>query len=418
MDTVAICVENLTKEYRLGVVNHGTLRQDMESWWARLRGKPDPNSLLYSDQRLPGAQRFLALNNVSFSVLRGEVLGIIGRNGAGKSTLLKILSRITSPTRGKVMIKGQVASLLEVGTGFHPELTGRENIYLNGAMLGMSKGNIAMRFDEIVAFSGVEKFIDTPVKRYSSGMYVRLAFAVAAHLEPEILIVDEVLAVGDSAFQEKCLGKMGEVCREGRTILLVSHNLTSIQNLCSRTIVLDAGKLVKVAPSLEAIDYYVKSQSMEGIGISRRVDRQGNGLVKVVDIKIFNSNSEEANSFSMGEDFQVVLTLEGVRNNIIVGILIGNRMIQQILRGYTYESSRETLNINGRMTVKCRFHSPPLVHGVYGVHAWVGQLNECCDFVENAEKLVIRETDIFGTGKKMNPKDNICFAMHDWEFIG
>lgn len=282
---MAIAVEGLTKEYRLGVVNHGTLRQDMESWWARVQGKADPNSLLCSRQRPPSGQRFLALNDVSFSVERGEVLGIIGRNGAGKSTLLKILSKITSPTRGQVMIRGQVASLLEVGTGFHPELTGRENIYLNGAMLGMTKADIAMRFDEIVAFSGVEKFIDTPVKRYSSGMYVRLAFAVAAHLEPEILIVDEVLAVGDIAFQEKCLGKMGEVCREGRTILLVSHNLTSIQNLCERTIVLEAGKLVKEAPSLEAINYYLNSQSLEGIDISRRADRKGNGLVKVVGIR-------------------------------------------------------------------------------------------------------------------------------------
>jgi lipopolysaccharide transport system ATP-binding protein len=244
MSNIVIKIENLSKQYRLGTINHGTLHRDLQSWWARLRGKEDPNSLIYSQQPLNTSitdDRFWALKDISFDVKEGEVLGIIGLNGAGKSTILKIISRITTPTRGTVKIKGRVASLLEVGTGFHPELTGRENIFLNGAILGMTKSEIRSKFDEIVDFAGIEKFIDTPVKRYSSGMYVRLAFAVAAHLEPEILVVDEVLAVGDSQFQKKCLGKMKDVSKEGRTVIFVSHNMGAVdyirsQNIfCSRT---------------------------------------------------------------------------------------------------------------------------------------------------------------------------------------
>ena len=227
MSTV-IKVENLSKRYRLGFIGGTTLVEDLNRWWAKLRGKPDPT--LKIDHEIPSdsnSKHVWAVKDVSFEVKQGEVLGIIGRNGAGKSTLLKILTRITAPTNGTVKVKGRVASLLEVGTGFHPELTGRENIYLNGAILGMTKTEIRVKFDEIVVFSEIEKFIDTPVKRYSSGMYVRLAFAVAAHLDPEIMLVDEVLAVGDAAFQKKCLGKMGEVAHDGRTVLFVSHNMQS-----------------------------------------------------------------------------------------------------------------------------------------------------------------------------------------------
>ncbi len=252
-----IKVENLSKSYRLGVIGAKTLRDDLSRWWAKLRRRPDP--LLKIGQSPPSPQvgeggrgvrgappsssddRIWALRDVSFEVQQGEVLGIIGRNGAGKSTLLKILSRVTAPTSGAVKVKGRIASLLEVGTGFHPELTGRENIYLNGAILGMKRLEIDRKFAEIVDFSGVEKFIDTPVKRYSSGMYVRLAFAVAAHLEPEILVVDEVLAVGDAEFQKKCLGKMGEVAQGGRTVLFVSHNMAAVQSLCDAAIVLSSG---------------------------------------------------------------------------------------------------------------------------------------------------------------------------------
>ena len=258
--TITIRIEGLSKEYRLGQISGGTLREDLNRWWARARGRPDPT--LKIGQENHGnrqGERIWALRDITFEVEQGKVLGIIGRNGAGTSTLLKILSRITAPTSGEVKIKGRVASLLEVGTGFHPELTGRENIYLNGAILGMSQREIDQKFDEIVGFSEVQQFIDTPVKRYSSGMYVRLAFAVAAHLEPEILVVDEVLAVGDAEFQRKCLGKMSDVARSGRTVLFVSHNMSAVARLTEETIVLNEGRLVLYDQTPRAIDYYMSS---------------------------------------------------------------------------------------------------------------------------------------------------------------
>lgn len=269
-----------------------------------MRGKEDPNSIIASPQSFtPHFSRFtgsenphmLALNNVSFEVKRGEVLGIIGKNGAGKSTLLKILSEVTSPTKGQVKIKGRVASLLEVGTGFHPELTGRENIYLNGAILGMSKQEIAYKFDEIVAFAEVEKFIDTPVKRYSSGMYVRLAFSVAAHLEPEILIIDEVLAVGDASFQKKCLGKMGDVSKEGRTVLFVSHNMAAVQNLCSECIWIKEGTIhLKSGPS-EVIYNYLSNFGIKDFSgemdLRNWPNRRGNGEARIVHACLRDENA-------------------------------------------------------------------------------------------------------------------------------
>lgn len=257
---VVIRVENLSKQYRLGSINHGTLARDLQSWWARLRGKEDPNLRLdqtVMPSKMAGADRFWALRDLSFDVKQGEVLGIIGGNGAGKSTLLKILSRVTTPTTGEVKISGRIASLLEVGTGFHPELTGRENVFLNGSILGMSRQEISTKFDEIVSFAEVEKFIDTPVKRYSSGMYVRLAFAVAAHLEPEILIVDEVLAVGDAQFQMKCLGKLEEVGRSGRAVLFVSHNMTAIKQLCQKVILIQSGRIADMGTPEEVVQQYL-----------------------------------------------------------------------------------------------------------------------------------------------------------------
>jgi lipopolysaccharide transport system ATP-binding protein len=255
-----ISVENVSKSYRVGAIGGGTLQEDLSRWWARILKKPDPTLKIGREYlgRHTGTE-FWALKDVSFEVKEGDVLGIVGRNGAGKSTLLKILSRVTGPTAGLVKRKGRIASLLEVGTGFHPELTGRENVFLNGAILGMTKIEIHSKFDEIVAFSEVEEFIDTPVKRYSSGMYVRLAFAVAAHLEPEILVLDEVLAVGDTQFQKKCFGKMGEVSREGRTILFVSHNLDAVRNLCRSALILRDGQLVFSGTVEKAIQHYLDS---------------------------------------------------------------------------------------------------------------------------------------------------------------
>ena len=260
-----IQIENLWKEYNLGVISHGTLTRDLQSWWAKLRGKEDPNSKLQpmltgQEQQIEG-DHFWALRDINLEVKEGEILGIIGRNGAGKSTLLKLLSRITAPTKGQIKVKGRIASLLEVGTGFHPELTGRENIFMNGAILGMSKQEIKDKLDEIIDFSGIEQFIDTPVKRYSSGMYVRLAFAVAAHLEPEILIIDEVLAVGDADFQKKCLGKMGEVSKEGRTVLFVSHSMSMISTLCKKGVLLINGKIAKYGQVSDVVLYYYESIS-------------------------------------------------------------------------------------------------------------------------------------------------------------
>jgi lipopolysaccharide transport system ATP-binding protein len=272
-----IKVEGLSKRYRLGTIGRTALHEDMSRWWARLRGRPDPTLRIDQAARRDAAalrddaEHVWALRDVSFDLKQGEVLGIIGRNGAGKSTLLKILSQVTAPTLGCVKIKGRIASLLEVGTGFHPELTGRENIFLNGAILGMRRHEIRSKLDEIVAFSGCEKFIDTPVKRYSSGMYVRLAFAVAAHLDPEILVVDEVLAVGDASFQAKCLGKMSEVASAGRTILFVSHNLAAVQNLCQNAIWLDGGAV--------AMD---KQASANVVAAYERTGRQESGAVDVL----------------------------------------------------------------------------------------------------------------------------------------
>lgn len=262
-DTV-IQVDRLSKRYRLGVISAGRLTDDVKRWGAKLRGRPDPLAKLGHELHTNGngsnGDVLWALKDISLDVEQGEVLGIIGRNGAGKSTLLKILSRVTAPTTGEVRVKGRIASLLEVGTGFHPELTGRENIFLNGAILGMTKAEIKRQFDEIVDFSGVHKFIDTPVKRYSSGMYVRLAFAVAAHLQPEIMIVDEVLAVGDAEFQKKCLGKMRDVAGEGRTVLFVSHNLGAIKELCNKCVVLRDGQIDFQGPTTQGLMHYTQAQ--------------------------------------------------------------------------------------------------------------------------------------------------------------
>src|SRR5205809_4023310 len=285
MSDSVIEIDNLWKKYCLGAFGTGTLRHDFNRWWHRVRGKPDPYTKVGQVQKSEVRSRSLeptsdlcpltsevplgddeiwALRGVSIEVKQGEILGIIGRNGAGKSTLLKILSRVTAPTSGEVRVKGRIASLLEVGTGFHPELTGRENVFLNGAILGMTKAEIRSRLDEIIAFAEIDTYVDTPVKRYSSGMYVRLAFAVAAHLDPEILTVDEVLAVGDAEFQKKCLGKMGEVARGGRTVLFVSHNMNAITALCPKVIVLKQGRVIFNGKAEESLNYYGASSSVSG----------------------------------------------------------------------------------------------------------------------------------------------------------
>ena len=262
MSKTVIKIENLSKIYHLGEIGRGTLRNELQSFWAKIRGKEDPNSKIFSEEQADRIQnnKFYALENINLIIKKGEVLGIIGLNGCGKSTLLKIISRVTTPSTGTIYSNGRIACLLEVGTGFHAELSGRENIFMNGAILGMQKKEIEGKFDEIVDFSGVSKFIDTPVKRYSSGMYIRLAFSVAVHLEPEILIVDEVLAVGDAIFQEKALSKMKNLMKgeNGRTVLIVSHSMDSIKNFCSRVIVLSKGKILFDGDCNDGINFYEK----------------------------------------------------------------------------------------------------------------------------------------------------------------
>ncbi|MEA2464737.1 MAG: lipopolysaccharide transport system ATP-binding protein, partial [Acidobacteriota bacterium] len=281
MNKPIVEIRNVSKAYRLGTIGATSLREEAARLWHRAR-HPESNG------QGSAAKEFWALRDVTFDVQPGEVVGIIGRNGAGKSTLLKILSRITRSTSGHITLRGRVASLLEVGTGFHPDLTGRENVFLNGAILGMNKAEIRRKFDEIVAFAEVDEFIDTPVKRYSSGMYVRLAFAIAAHMEPEILVVDEVLAVGDAAFQQKCLGKMDQVAgREGRTVLFVSHNMGAVQSLCKRVVWLDGGRVMHEGPTRDSIGEYLKTMmALEAVPLSARTDRTGDGPARLTDVLV------------------------------------------------------------------------------------------------------------------------------------
>lgn len=313
MNNIAISVENVSKLYQLGQVGTGTLSHDLNRWWHRLRGKEDPYMKLGEENRrnVAGGEWVWALRDVSFKVEQGEVLGIIGKNGAGKSTLLKLLSRVTTPTTGTIRAKGRIASLLEVGTGFHPELTGRENIFLNGAILGMTKAEIRRKFDEIVEFSGVERYVDTPVKRYSSGMYVRLAFAVAAHLEPEILIVDEVLAVGDAEFQNKCIGKMSQVSKsEGRTVLFVSHNMGAIKNLCPHTVFMERGKVAMTGETRDVIERYLSGDTDIDRCKVWEQDFPGKNGVFLHSIRVLDKNNSFENRLISSDEIKIAIEYE------------------------------------------------------------------------------------------------------------
>lgn len=307
---IILKVENISKQYRLGQVGTGTLSHDLNRWWHKIRGKENPYLKIgdTNDRSIKGTSDYVwALNDINFEVQRGEVLAIIGKNGAGKSTLLKILSKVTAPTTGSIKSRGRIASLLEVGTGFHGEMTGRENIYLNGAILGMTKREITTKLDEIIEFSGCERYIDTPVKRYSSGMTVRLAFAVAAFLEPEILVIDEVLAVGDAEFQKKAIGKMQDISKQGgRTVLFVSHNMAAVKSLCTRGIVLEHGKVIFQGKCEESVDYYLQSAfSKSNISMDDRNDRKGNFKLKLTNIIFKNKNGILVSELSSGEPYKI-----------------------------------------------------------------------------------------------------------------
>jgi lipopolysaccharide transport system ATP-binding protein len=326
-----IKVNNVGKQYRLGQVGTGTLSHDLNRLWHQIRGKEDPYLQVgeMNDRSVKGNSDWVwALKDINFEVKQGEVLGIIGKNGAGKSTLLKILSQVTSPTLGEIKIKGRIASLLEVGTGFHPELTGRENIFLNGAILGMTKAEIKSKLEEIVDFSGVEKYVDTPVKRYSSGMMVRLGFAVAAHLEPEILIVDEVLAVGDAEFQKKCVGKMKDVSGAGRTVLFVSHQMGIINQLCDRAILLKAGTVFADGPTKKIVDFYLNLDGNSSEFIYKCVPKNQNNENVILEVKPINTKGEFTSNFSFEEAISLQINFNA--NCKMPGLKIGVALIDNV----------------------------------------------------------------------------------------
>lgn len=319
--STAISIQHVSKAYRLGTIGRGTLGADLSRMWASMRGRPDPTLRVGSGHHARRiGEVFWALHDVSFEVQQGDVVGLVGRNGAGKSTLLKVLSQVTAPTSGRISYRGRIASLLEVGTGFHPELTGRENIFLNGAILGMTKAEIRKNFDEIVDFSECEEFLDTPVKRYSSGMYVRLAFAVAAHLQSEILIIDEVLAVGDAQFQKKCLGKMQEVGREGRTVLFVSHTMAAVTRLCTRAVLLGGGRVLSSGTVSEVVGAYLKS------GQSTSASREwpdlqkapGDDVVRMLGIRIRERNGDVSHSIDIREPVRVEIEYQILKGGNVV----------------------------------------------------------------------------------------------------
>jgi lipopolysaccharide transport system ATP-binding protein len=375
MSTV-IQIENLSKEYRLGVIGHGTLYRDLQSWWAVARGKEDPNSIVGSGGTSKAQGRILAVENVNLEVREGEVLGIIGRNGAGKSTLLKILSRVTAPSSGLVKIRGRVASLLEVGTGFHSELTGRENIYLNGAINGMNKREVRGKLDQIVEFSGVEQFLDTPVKRYSSGMLVRLGFAVAAHLEPDILVVDEVLAVGDFDFQRKCIGKIRDVSKgEGRTVLFVSHNLGSVKDLCSRTVLLEKGRKVMEGETNDVISHYTNTSVQRGgewvVGDPLEEDDCCDDLVRVKAARLLDDSGEVCEFFTVRESIHVRIEydLPVVMESLHVGIFLNNKSEQNVIFTFDCQHNGRLLSKRepGRYVSTCKIPGDLLNDGSYSV---------------------------------------------------
>ncbi len=384
--SAVIKVENLSKQYRLGQVGTGTISHDVNRWWHKIRGKGDPYLKIgeSNNRTVKGESDYVwALKDINFEVQQGEVLGIIGRNGAGKSTLLKILSRTTAPTTGSVKIKGRVASLLEVGTGFHPELSGRDNIFLNGAILGMTRREIQSKFDEIVDFAGVERYIDTPVKRYSSGMYVRLAFAVAAHLEPEILIVDEVLAVGDAEFQKKCLGKMKDVSvNQGRTVLFVSHNMASVANLCTKGLVMSNGAMEFSGTVNDAIQYYMRKSIVNGY---HYVNQKNSKTDRINEVRIIRIDDAESKAFSFEDEVELRMHINH-RSKVSgthIGFAILDKWHQKIFTDTLRLSDEKLQQVNSELSIK--IPSRLLLAGVYYVDValFVPRMNNF-DYVSDA----------------------------------
>jgi lipopolysaccharide transport system ATP-binding protein len=414
-------VRNISKQYRLGTAYRRTenfrefLQRKVREPFRKLRGSNNGTGA-------GSASHFWALRDINFEVQEGEVLGIIGRNGAGKSTLLKILSRITDPTEGRAYVRGRLASLLEVGTGFHSELTGRENIFLNGAILGMRRAEIQAKFDEIVAFSEVEKFLDTPVKHYSSGMYVRLAFAVAANLNPEILVIDEVLAVGDVSFQKKCLGKMSEVSKGGRTVLFVSHNMATVENLCQRGIVLEQGKLVFSGTSKEAVKRYLNSVSGGAERDGSQVDLTNSaGRTRISrpllsKLEFLRDDSEPLTGgleIGGGLKIRVHFTLEKPTESFNIGLGFNSVMGQRVFTAHSFfEPNRSHGERVGPQVFTCDIPSLTLMPGDYNLRVWLDVNNAEADLIEDAARVTILESDFYGTGKA--PWNGALVLKHRW----
>lgn len=426
MSAAAITVEHLSKAYRIGQKEevHDTLTGAMLSWTrAPLRNFRRLQRLNTFDASRDSAEPDVlwSLRDVSFEVQPGEVVGIIGRNGAGKSTLLKILSRITRPTSGRAVIRGRVSSLLEVGTGFHPELTGRENIYMNGTILGMRKREIDRKFDEIVEFSGVEKFLDTPVKRYSSGMKVRLAFAVAAHLEPEILIIDEVLAVGDFEFQKKCLGKMNDVATSGRTVLFVSHNLTAVESLCSACLLLEQGRLAFSGETTEALRMYQQS-ALASVASCRdlasHAGRRANAPSLMRRVVLRSDSGEPTATFPMGSRLSVEVEFASPYPfspvlGLVVKTELGGPLFgidNRVIGGFDFGDDAR------RGTITCTIGPLPLMPGDYSLDLYLGDRQRSLDQVNDAISFAVIAADVFGTGKLAPSHCGPIWQSADWSF--
>jgi len=405
MNEVILKIENLSKQYRLGTVGTGTISHDLNRWWHTIRGKEDPFLKVgdVNDRATKGSSDYVwALKDIDFEVKKGEVLGIIGKNGAGKSTLLKILSKVTGPTTGSIKSKGRIASLLEVGTGFHPELTGRENIYLNGAILGMTKAEINAKLDEIIDFSGCERYVDTPVKRYSSGMTVRLAFAVAAFLEPDILVIDEVLAVGDAEFQKKAIGKMQDISKgEGRTVLFVSHNMAAVQNLCTRGVVLENGGVVYDGKTENAILFYLKGNLSSENLIDIR-DRKGNGRVKTKSVEVYgdDKNSSAISGSKLNFEYKFEnpnnITLKDIRFDFRIDDAMGQRIAWFSTQLKPIKDSNEVLETLNFGIERCNLNQ-----GIYYATTYIEVNKELADHIQNAFSFEIFEGDFYNTGNKI-----------------
>ncbi len=422
MKDIILKVENVSKQYRLGLVGTGTISHDLNRWWNRVRGKEDPYLKVgeSNDRATKGTSDYVwALKDINFEVEKGEVLGIIGKNGAGKSTILKILSKVTGPTTGEIKTKGRIASLLEVGTGFHPEMTGRENIYLNGAILGMTKAEINSKIDEIIDFSGCQRYIDTPVKRYSSGMTVRLAFAVAAHLEPEILVIDEVLAVGDAEFQKKAVGKMQDISRgEGRTVLFVSHNMESIQKLCTRCIVLAKGSISFDGETSYAIEKYLNIYGNNSNDLNLPIEGQD---IQIDNFKIYpNLSKITTSNLVLGGSYDFVLDISNFeskkRLNIRFQFIKKNEGVISTLNTYHKDFVLE-INSKEQNSICCQIDKLTLTAGSYylGIHLMDLFTKKVIYDNEYFFQFEIVNGDFYETGK-LPARQNLGKVMieHNW----